>query len=405
MSIEVRTTEPDEYRAAAEAMALPLMGPPISDERWEKSRPSWDEMASYSAWDGEQCVGHAGQFFVETTVPGGAALPTAAVSRVGVLPTYRRRGLARRLIEACIRDADERGLALMSLRASQATIYERFGFGLAGEFASATVDPLLVRPVRGADPTGSFRLLGRDEVVEVVGELYGRFGRRRVGAVTRPPSWTQRYLNDVTEGSKRSLVAVHTNADGDDDGYVHYTVEWHEDHPDFPQGKGHVDDLFAATDEVELALWQYLCEVDLVTRWHTDERPLDDLIRFAANDPRGYRVRSVDDEQWVRLVDVDIALAGRTYAPIERGVRVQVTDPLVPGNDGTWEIDGGGATRTSEEPDLTATLAGLSAAYLGGTSWAAVVATGRAVAHTDGAAARADELFRVTPLPCCGSFF
>ena len=405
MGIDVRATEPHEYRAAAEAMALPLMGPPISDERWDASLPSWDEMVSYSAWNGDRCVGHAGHFLVDTTVPGGTALPTAAVSRVGVLPTYRRRGVARQLIEACIRDADERGLALMSLRASQATIYERFGFGLAGEFAVATIDPHLVAPIRGADQTGSFRLLDRDEAVDVVGDLYHRFGRRRVGAITRPKSWTTRYLSDVTDGSKRSIVAVHTNVDGVDDGYVHYTVEWHEDHPDFPQGRGQVDDLFAATDEVELALWQYLCDVDLVTRWRTDERPLDDLVRFAAHDARGYRVRSVDDEQWVRLIDVDVALASRTYAPIGSGVRIQVTDPLVPGNDGTWEIDGDGARRTPAEPDLTATIAGVSAAYLGGTSWGAVVATGRAVAHTDRAAARADELFRVTPLPCSGSFF
>ncbi len=267
MNVVVRITAPDEYRAAAEAMALPLMGPPISDDQWVRGLPSWDEMVSYSAWDDKRCVGHAGHFLVDTTVPGGATLPTAAVSRVGVLPTQRRRGVARQLIEACIRDADERGLPLMSLRASQATIYERFGFGLAGEFAAATIDPHLVRPVRGADETGSIRLLGRDEAIAVVGDLYHRFGRRRVGAVTRPASWTKRYLSDVTDGSKRSIVAVHTSADGVDDGYVHYETEWVNDHPDGMTGKGQVHDLFGTSDAVELALWQYVCEVDLVTRW------------------------------------------------------------------------------------------------------------------------------------------
>lgn len=405
MSLVIRPTAPAEYRAAAEATALALMAAPIPDDRWEKTLPSWEEMVSFSAWDGDRCVGHAGQFLVETTVPGGAALPTGAVTRVGVLPTYRRRGLARGLVEALVRDADERGLPLMSLRASEATIYERFGFGMAGEFASATIDPHLVRPVRGADATGSFRLLDRDEAVDVVGDLYHRVGRRRVGAVTRPASWTRRYLGEMTDGSKRSIVAVHTSAEGVDDGYVHYTVEWNDDHPDGPQGKGHVDEVFAATDAVELALWQFVCDVDLVTRWHSDERPLDDHVRFAAHDGRGYRVRSVDDEQWVRLVDVDVALATRTYAPIDDGIRVQVTDPLVAGNDGTWEIDGSGARRSPAEPDITTTIAGLSAAYLGGSSWTAVVASGRAVAHSERAAARADELFRVTPLPCCGSFF
>ena len=404
MTLEFRATRPEERRAAAEAMVAALMTPPPTDEQWERGAPSWEEMTSYSAWDGDRCVGHVGQFVVDTIVPGGARLTTGAVSRVGVLGTHRRRGVASTLMRELITDSDRNGYPLMSLRASEATIYERFGFGLAGEFAAVTIDPRRVSPIRGADPGGSFRMLRRSEILDVVSELYEHVGLGRVGAITRTPSFTTRYFRDATEGTKAAFVVVHTDDDGVDDGYVHYDTSWNEDHADGPQGRGEVHDLFGTTPAVELALWQYVCDVDLVTSWRADERPVDDILRWAARDPRAYRVRGVDDEQWVRLVDVETALSSRTYGPATGTVRIAVTDPLVPRNDGTWEISADGARRTEGAPDIRTDIAGISAAYLGGTSWHTIAATGRATGDAC-AIVIADTLFAVTPLPFCGSFF
>jgi ribosomal protein S18 acetylase RimI-like enzyme len=100
MAIEVRPTKPEEYRAASNTVATALMFPPHDDESWERSQPSWDESSSVSAWDGDRCVGHASQFFVDTTVPGGGRVLTGAVTRVGVLPTHRRQRVATSLMEA-----------------------------------------------------------------------------------------------------------------------------------------------------------------------------------------------------------------------------------------------------------------------------------------------------------------
>ena len=361
-------------------------------------------MTSYSAWDGDRCVGHAGQFIVDTVVPGGARLTTGAVSRVGVLGTHRRRGVASTLMRELIADSDRNGYPLMSLRASEATIYERFGFGMAGEYTAATIDPRRALPIRGADQTGTCRLLRRDEILDVIEPLYERVGFGRVGAITRTPSTWRRYFSDAIDGSKASFVVVHSDADGVDDGFVHYANSWDDDHADGPQGKGEVMDVLGATPAAELALWQYLCEVDLVTTWHANERPVDDLLRWAANDPRAYRVRSIDDEQWVRLVDVETALSSRTYRAAAGTVRIAVTDPLIARNDGTWEIDAGGVRRTDAPADIHTDITGISAAYLGGTSWHTIAATGRATGEA-ATIVTADNLFGSTPLPFCGSFF
>ena len=84
MTIEIRPTQPGEWRTAANTMAAALMSPPYDDEMWERMIPSWEDSTSYSAWEGDRCVGHASQFDVDTVVPGGVRLPTKAVSRVGV---------------------------------------------------------------------------------------------------------------------------------------------------------------------------------------------------------------------------------------------------------------------------------------------------------------------------------
>lgn len=405
MTIEIRATEPDEYRAAANAFVIPLLEAPPNDEAWEHSLPTWKIMPSFSAWDGERCVGHAGHFLVDTTVPGGARLPTGAVTRVGVLSTYRRRGAATGLMGALLDDAVERDLALLSLRASEAVIYGRYGYGVAGDFCDVSIDARRARPVRGAATAGSFRLLEPSELVEVVPSLYERVAHRRPGVITRPAEWWPRLFRNAIELKKASFVAVHLDADGEPDGFVHYETKWDDNLFVDSSGEGKVHDLFGADDSVELALWQYLFDLDLVTRWTSNERPVDDLVRHAVHDRRAYRQMSVGDEQWLRLVDVERALATRAYNPATGAVAIGVHDPVVAGNCGTWRVSADGVERTEDEADLSVAIETLSAAYLGGPSWAALAGVGAVEVRTPDAIAMADTLFASRPLPICGSFF
>ncbi len=405
MSLEVRATRPHELRAAAATVSIALLNAPPDDDAWERSRPSWEEMPSFTAWDGDRCVGHAGHFLVETTVPGGARVPTGAVSRVGVLPSHRRRGVGTDLMHALVADAAERQLPLMSLRASEAVIYQRYGFGLAGDYTAVRLLPHRAAPIAGATRAGSIRLLDPDEILDVVVPLYDRVAHRRPGVIVRPTSWWRRYLREAIERSKGSFVAVHTGTDGVDDGYVHYEVAWDDQHADGPTGKGELLDLFGATDAIELALWQYVCDVDIVTEWKSDERPIDDLVRDAVRDPRAYRVTAIDDEQWVRLVDVGRALSSRSYRDVAGSVVIEVHDPLIAANNGRWRITAGGAEPTSDDPDLLSDIASVSATYLGGRPFTVRAAIGGVEERSPGALATADALFTHTPLPFCGSFF
>jgi predicted acetyltransferase len=402
-AFDVRAGGPADHRALAETVAKALLFPPRDDEGWEQAAASWVETSCFGAWDGDTCAGSVSQFFVGTTVPGGAQLPTGAVSRVGVLPTHRRRGVATLLMHRLIDDAVERDLALMSLRASETLIYERYGFGMAGEFTSATITSSRARPVRGAAVGGSFRFLARDQILEVIEPIYARSLHRRPGPITRPASWWRRYFVDALKQGTSSYVVVHEDAHGVADGYAHYDIAWNES--PLHGGRGDVHEVIAVDDAAELALWGFLFDTDLVRTWKCSERPVDDIVREGVHDRRAYAVTDVDDEQWIRLVDVDRSLRARTYNAAAGSVTIAVTDPRIPANDGTWRIDAQGAARTSDAVQLRVEIAALSAAYLGGTSWHVLAATGRVDAHDPTAIATADTLFASRPLPCCGSFF
>ncbi len=64
----------------------------------------------------------------------------AGMTWVSVAPTHRRQGLLRRLVDAVHADADERGEPMAGLQASEAAIYERFGYGAATRWRHVEID-------------------------------------------------------------------------------------------------------------------------------------------------------------------------------------------------------------------------------------------------------------------------
>jgi predicted acetyltransferase len=405
VNVVYRPPEPDELRAVGGVVAIALLQPPHSDELWVKSEPTWQACETVSAFDGRACVGSASEFLVDTTVPGGARLPTAAMTRVGVLPTHRRQGVGKELMERLVVEARGRGRMLASLRATEAVIYPRFGFGVAGENASAVIDSRRARPLRSPETEGSFRILDRGEILEVVPELYERVAHRRPGVITRPDWLWSRYLEAAVAAKAASFVAVHLDFTGYPDGYVHYDVSWHDEFSEAPTGHGRIHELYGADAGVELAMWRFLLDIDLVNVWRADERPLDDVAKFAVADSRAYAVKAVGDEQWLRLLDVDVALGTRTYNSTDRTVTIMVRDPLLANNSGTWQVDAHGAFRSHNEPDLIVGIETISAAYMGGTPWWALHAAGYVREQRPGAVGDADNLFASRPMPYCGSFF
>ncbi len=403
MDLDVRLTEQHELRAAADAARHGLLFPATGDTDWEKWAHGWvDDHVSVSAWDGDDCVGHAGSIAMDTKMVGGAWLPTAAITRVGVRPTHTRRGALTRMMHLLLQEEHRHGKVFSSLRASESVIYGRFGYGLAGSAVAVSIDPLRVRPIVGAAP-GSFRTLAPAEACATVTALYERLDHR-VGAMRRPPFMWARLFDDLAQGTKAEFVVVHTSPDGVDDGYVHYTAKWTEGRFPDDMGQVKVDEIFADSPAVELALWSFLCSISLVREIKSDSRPDDDALHWAIADVRGRTVQSRWDEQWVRMLDVEACLAARTWGSDDT-VSIAVDDPWFPDNTDTFRVSRAGVERSSGEADLAASIADLSATYMGTVRWSDLVAVGRVRSTTPDAAERADRLFGHHPGTWCGTFF
>ncbi|HYN33176.1 MAG TPA: GNAT family N-acetyltransferase, partial [Ilumatobacteraceae bacterium] len=363
---DIRPVAVDERRAASDTLRVALLSGAINDEHFAAFQASWDESDAFAAWDGDQCVGHVAAFRFDSTVPGGARVPTAGVTRVGVLPTHTRRGLLTQLMHRLLRDAHEQNNVLSALHASETSIYRRFGFGLATDSACAVITTRHTKPWRSMPLPGSMRLLPYGQVLAVVPDLYERVARWHVGSISRPGWMWPRILKNASQPTvepygKGSFVAVHSDPSGADDGFVFYEVDWDETFAKNPTGVGKVHDLWGASPAVELELWRYLLDIDLITTWKAEPRPIDEPVRRAMHDSRAYEAVQRFDDQWIRNLDVDAALTARAYGTDQDSVNVRVHDPMFATNTGTWTISATGADRNDGPADIEVDIGTLSA--------------------------------------------
>ena len=131
----------DELRAGITPIWHYFGRQPVDDHLHALQRVLPLDRVHIACEDGD-IVGAAGSFPFELTVPGGR-VSAAGVTIVAVLPTHRRRGILRRLMRAQLDACRERGEPVAYLWATEDTIYDQFGYGLASLSASIfnVIDP------------------------------------------------------------------------------------------------------------------------------------------------------------------------------------------------------------------------------------------------------------------------
>ena len=125
-------------------------------------------------------------------------------------------------------------------------------------------------------------------------------------------------------------------------------------------------------------------------------------------DRRAVEVTEVEDETWLRLVDVPAALTARTFGELASDVGsvvIEVEDELLPANSGRYRIGDGQARRVDETAELAMSVNTLAALYLGDVAASALAAVGRLTVVKADALRVADGLFAVPAAPWCGTYF
>jgi predicted acetyltransferase len=372
----------------------------------------WDRARAVEGPDGALAAVHA-SYAHTMPVPGGT-IACSGLTWVGARPDQRRRGLLTAMIDSHFERSLGRGEPISALFAAEHAIYGRYGYGSAA-------DDLRVKISRGAalrDVPGTEELTVRFATADparhsaLVDEVHRAGGAGRPGWTTRDSdAWRTRMLVDPPawrEGAEPLRIATVHDPAGTVRAYALFRRKesWAEGGP---AGVVKVREAVALDAAATHRLWSFLLDLDLMATVEGPMLPVDDALLHLLVNPRAV-VPKVNDNLWVRLLDLPVALAGRRYAaPVD--VVLDVSDTRLTANAGRWRLTTGerqddgtyaaDVTRTPDAPDLALDVRELGAVYLGGRSLAAQGRAGLVTELTPGTLQSAAAAFLWPVAPMC----
>ena len=388
---ELRAIDAEEVPAYARAFSAAFGAEPDAHALARVvSTTEADRVLVGTAADGS-IAATAGAYSLDLSVPGGAPVACAGVTRVSVRADHRRRGVLRRMLERLHGQALDRGEAVAALWPSEVGIYGRFGYGPAAVCQDLEVLRAHARLRTGTD-VAQVELIDTATARRLLPPLREAVRAQRPGLVSRSAAWWETVLDDdppdARDGASPRFHAVLPER-----GYVIYRV--HQRWTDgAPAGRVEISELQARDPGAAAALWALVTDLDLTDRVVARRRPLDEPLWHLLEDPGRLRIT----DHWglhLRLLDVPAVLAARGYAGDDRLV-LEIGDELLARNAGRFALnveDGRATCRRVDEPaDLVLDVRELASVVLGGSRVTSLQAAGRVRAATAGAALRLDRL-------------
>lgn len=374
-----------------------LLGLP-ADQRYAAEVPDADP-AAYPGIYGVYPM----RLWVPGTGTSSRELPCAGLTWVGVHPDHRRQGVLTAMVRHHLElTRAQEGVHVSALHASEPGIYGRFGYGLASLAVEVTLarGATLVAP--GLDEAAAATTTRMGSVTDADAAERLRDLHRataELGTVAGEPDFYARLCRQLPEELRghEPWRVLYARRDGADVGFAMFrrTQRWERSRP-----AGRLEVWAVVGDPAaRLALLRRLVDFDLVTSVQVHATGVDDPLVHWVGGPRATVELSTYDNLWLRLVDLPAALEARAW-DASCDVVVDVDDPLLPDNHGSWRIrsSGGEATveRSTDTPEVRLPVAALGAAYLGGGNLVAALQAGRVSERRPGAVA---ELWRALRTP------
>jgi predicted acetyltransferase len=234
--------------------------------------------------------------------------------------------------------------------------------------------------------------------------VYNRVRPTIPGFIARERTWWEEYRLSDPEHWRRGgspKYAAILELDGEPAAYAIYRIkeEWRHG---FSHSEVRVVEALAANASAERDVWRYVFGIDLIERVSSRLDPASPLFLMVV-DARALNPRA-SEGLWLRIVDIEGALRGRSYASDDEVV-LDVRDEFCPWNAGRWRVGRGGVERTDSDAELGLDVADLASVYLGAFTFSRLAAAERVRELKSGALARADELFRTPRPPYCPEDF
>ena len=362
------------------------------------------------AFDDGRLVGTSAALDLELTLPGGARVPMAGITWVGVLMTHRRRGIMRRLMTEQLARTEQTGEPLAGLGASESVLYRRFGFGPASRAVHVEVETSYAAFRDTRVPDGSLTHLDLAEALDVLPPLAAGIRATRNGMVSRTPEMHRRAYKAAEkekDGAGPTCFVAHRDAAGAVDGVLAYRIKLDFDAGELAQCELRITELLAANEQASAALWRHCLDHDLVRRVVFANAPSDEATADRLADPRRWMMRPRDDLH-LRPSDVAALLAARRYGR-EDALTIEVQDPLFERLGGRFRVEGGldgaACARVDGIPDIVLGTAALGSLLLGDAAMERLHRAGLVEEHTPGAVQRATAMFAWSPRPWASYMF
>jgi predicted acetyltransferase len=337
----------------------------------------------------------------------GGGVPVAAVTSVGTLPIYRRRGYLRQITGNhfnLLHEQGERAIAI--LLASQAAIYQRYGYGIVSTQRNYNIDPRFLKFSLPHPIKGTFREASDDDFPVLV-DLYRRFRAERTGYLHRGREMWQAGVLAPPPAETQLNKVIYQEA-GEPLGDVIYTVQPQPETVPGPVQRLSIRDLIWLTPSAYRAIWNLFANMDLVSNVVWGRAPDDDPLPHLLLEPRMLNMRS-SDGLLGRIVDVEQALAQRCYD--EGGVLTFeiAGDDLCPWNNGRWKLeastDKSYVNRTGEEPQLVMPISTLALLLFGQISATEAARMARLDVGSEGSLSLWDRVMRTKYRPAYADMF
>jgi predicted acetyltransferase len=337
----------------------------------------------------------------------GRAVALGGVSAVGTLPEHRRLGLLRAITSRSFEDMRARGQFVAALWASQAAIYQRYGYALAASQLMYRVDSVDVGFGDGDRGSATVKRLPVDSAFDTLKLLYIEFVKDRTGYLHRAkPLWLANTISTSATTGPVHLAVAYDGA-AKPTGYVAYHVR--------DQRTGHrtrsqeltIKDFVWLNADAYRSLWAWIARHDLVGRIPWQRAPADDPARELFVEPRLLHPEWRDGI-WVRLIDARAALEARGYDN-EGSITIELApDALAPWNSGRFKLEcspqGARVTATRDPADLELTVKALASLYTGYRTPRQLAAWGLAKGD-DEALRRGARIFATQHAPHCPDNF
>ncbi len=407
MDIQLRTCREDEIAPFIRACEA-AFGMDVKEDSLERMVRYMEPDRSLAAWDNGTIVGTAGAYSITMPIPGGE-IPVAGVTMVGVLPSHRRQGLLTRMMTSQLEDIHARGESVAALWASEASIYQRFGYGPASLSLKIELGRDRARWLHEPTTPLVARLLTLEEAIKEFPSIYDEARSDVPGMISRSETWWVNHrLADPKEDRDGGgpMFRVLIEHEGRPAAYALYRIthKWEET---VAGGVLEVIEAVSTSPGSNKDLWRFIFGVDLIAKIRSWFQPVDSPLLLQLQEVNRLSA-GLHDGLWLRIVDIGSALAARSYDG-DGTLVVSVADPMCPWNEGVWAIEAAEGraevSRTDHEPMLALRIEDLGSVYLGAFTFNELHRAGRVEQLSTGSLDLADRLFRTSRKPWCPEIF